>query len=163
MQTRPSTIFALALPTSIFVASLIAAAAPVRQTDAAAAGAPDPAVPLYERTCGECHDSIRIVSKRRTKAEWQDVINKMIEEGATASGKEFETIFAYLLRNYGKVYVNTAPADQLTAILGVTQKDADAIVAFRTAKGAFANFDAVKSVPDVDVSVLEAHKEAVQF
>lgn len=159
------TAFALGLPASIFVASLVLTATPSAQSDAPAAGggAADPAVGLYEQTCGECHDSVRIVSKRRTKAEWQDVINKMIEEGATASGKEFETIFAYLLRNYGKVYVNSAPADQLTAILGVTQKDADAIVAFRTAQGAFADFDAVKKVPDVDVKVLDAHKDAVEF
>lgn len=158
------TTFALGLPTSIFVASLILTAAPAVQSDpAAAAGAPDPAVGLYERTCGECHDSVRIVSKRRTKAEWQDVINKMIEEGATASGKEFETIFGYLLRNYGKVYINSAPADQLTAILGVTQKDADAIVAYRTAKGAFSDVEAVKKVPDIDVKVLDAHKDALEF
>jgi competence ComEA-like helix-hairpin-helix protein len=159
------TVFAIGVPTGIFVASFILTAAPAAQSEAAqaAGGAADPAVGLYERTCGECHDSVRIVSKRRTKDEWQDVINKMIEEGATASGKEFETIFGYLLRNYGKVYVNSAPPDQIATILTLPQKDADAIVAYRTANGAFADVDAVKKVPGIDLKALDDHKDALAF
>ncbi|MEO8483523.1 MAG: helix-hairpin-helix domain-containing protein [Acidobacteriota bacterium] len=159
------TVLALSVPTTIFLASFILTAAPAAQSETAppAGTAADPAVGLYERTCGECHDSVRIVSKRRTKDEWQDVINKMIEEGATASGKEFETIFAFLLRNYGKVYLNSAPPDQIATILTLPRKDADAIVAYRTANGAFADLDAIKKVPGIDVKVIEDHKDAIAF
>lgn len=159
------TAFLLGLPATALLASLFLTATPAAQagTQPPADAASDPATGLYEQTCGECHDSVRIVSKRRTKAEWQDVINKMIEEGATASGKEFETIFGFLLRHYGKAYVNDAPADQLVSVLGLSQKDADAIVAYRTANGAFADLDAVKKVPGIDVKVLDAHKDAVAF
>jgi competence protein ComEA len=155
----------LAAPTTLFLVTFMLTAAPTAGSRAQQQpdGAADPAVALYERTCGECHDSVRIVSKRRTKPEWQDVINKMIEEGATASGKEFETIFGFLLRNYGKVYVNAAPADQLTAILGVSAKDADAIVAQRTANGPFADIDAIKKVPGIDAKVIDEHKDAIAF
>ena len=64
--------------------------------------------------------------------EWEDTINKMIERGATGSGKEFETVFEYLLANYGKIYINDAGADDIVKIVGLSRKDADAIVAYRT-------------------------------
>jgi competence ComEA-like helix-hairpin-helix protein len=87
----------------------------------------------------------------------------MIEKGASGTEKEFETVFEYLLRNYGRVYVNGAPADEIAAILGLSTKDAEAIVAFRKANGPFPDFDALKKVPAIDVKKLEEHKDAVAF
>lgn len=152
------------------LASTFFAASPIAQTPAAppaqqapAAGAPDPGAALFARMCSDCHDSDRIVGMRRTKTDWEDVINKMIEKGATGSEKDFEGVFAYLLRNYGKVYINTAVADEIATITGLSKKDAEAIVTYRKANGPFADFDAIKKVPDIDVKVLDAHKDAVAF
>ena len=39
---------------------------------------------------------------RRTKAEWQDQLLRMIEKGAIGEEKEIETVFGYLLRNHGR-------------------------------------------------------------
>ena len=88
---------------------------------------------------------------------------EMIEKGATGSAKDFETVFSYLLRHYGKVFVNNAAPDEIMMVLGLSQKDADAIVSYRKSNGSFADFDAIKKVPDIDVKTLEQHKDAVAF
>src|SRR5262245_30285629 len=93
--------------------------------------ADDPANELFMQTCNRCHDAARITALRRTKTEWEEVINKMIERGATGSEEDFMTVFGFLRRHYGKVYINTAPTEEITTTLGLTNKDADAIVAFR--------------------------------
>jgi DNA uptake protein ComE-like DNA-binding protein len=87
----------------------------------------------------------------------------MIDKGATGSEQEFETVFDLLVRTYGKVYVNSAKADELVQAVGLTRHDADAIVAYRTAHGAFADFAAVEKVPEIDAAALAAHREAVAF
>jgi competence protein ComEA len=150
----------------VLVASTFLAAASARQSSApqTPANAGDPAsASLFVRMCSDCHDSERIVSPRRTQTEWEDIINKMIEKGAVGTDKEFESVFAYLLLNYGKTYINKATADEITKILGLSKKDADAIVAYRTAKGPFADLDAVKKVPDLDLKKLDEHKDAIAF
>ena len=164
MTRRPS--FALGVAAAVWLLSTLAAAAPIPQAappQAPARPPEDPAAGLFMRLCNECHDAVPIVSKRRTRADWEDVINKMVEKGLDAGGKDLETVFAYLNRTYGKVYVNTAPADELVAVLTLSQKDADAIVAFRKANGPIADFEALKKVPGIDLKKLEEHADAVAF
>jgi competence protein ComEA len=48
-------------------------------------------------------------------------------------------------------------------ILGLSQKEAEAIVAYRATNGPFADLDAVKKVPDIDLKKLDEHKNAVAF
>lgn len=125
--------------------------------------ADDPANELFIQTCNRCHDGARITALRRTKTEWEEIINKMIERGATGSEEDFMTVFGFLRRHYGKVYINSAPTEEITTSLGLSTRDADAIVAFRKANGSFGDFDAVKKVPNIDVKMLEDHKDAVAF
>lgn len=139
-----------------------ASVTPVRAQEAAG-GADDPAQPLFARMCSQCHDSARIVEKRRTRADWEGVLTTMIEKGATGSEQEFETVFDFLVRHYGKAYVNSAKADELVQAIGLTRHDADAIVAYRASHGAFADFEAVEKVPEIDAAALAAHRDAVAF
>ena len=118
---------------------------------------------LFSRMCSDCHDSARVVSQRRTRTDWEDVINKMIEKGAIGSDKDFEAVYGYLLLNYGRTYINTATSDELTKILGLSKKDADAIVAYRTANGPFSDLDAIRKVPDIDLKKIDERKEAIAF
>ena len=66
-------------------------------------------------------------------------------------------------RHYGKVYINTATLDEITTSLGLSAKDAGAIVAHRKANGPFQDFEGVKKVPGIDVKTLEEHRDAVAF
>ena len=166
---KPVSSLSLGLVACALMLSTLAASTPVRhpvappQQSAGATPADDPAAGLFQRMCSNCHDAVRVTSMRRTRTDWEDVLNKMIQEGATGTEKDFETVFDYLQRNYGKVYINRAQADEIALVLGVAKKEADAIVAYRKANGDFANFDAVKKVPDIDTKKLDERRDAIAF
>jgi competence ComEA-like helix-hairpin-helix protein len=131
---------------------------------AEAAGLPDtPQTALFVRVCGDCHDVQRTTSRRRVRAEWLDTIRQMIEDGAEASDEEYDVILEFLVSNFGAVAINSAKADDLVKVLGISRKDADAIVAFRTVSGNFANIDAIKNVPDIDFAKIEQNKASLRF
>jgi len=160
---RPS--FALSVAAATLLLSTLVVATPFRQSTQKESpkAAEDPDTPLFMRLCNDCHDTNQIVSRRRTRAEWEDIITKMIEQGLAGSAKELETVFAYLNRNYGRVFINRAPADEIVAVLTVTQRDADAIVAYRKASGPFADFEAIRKVPGIDLKKLEDKKDAIAY
>ncbi len=140
----------LGLAACALIASTLMAAAPHGQsTTPQPSGSPtdDPAAELFGQMCSTCHDVERVIALRRTKSEWQDVLTKMIGIGATGSESDFEKVFGFLRRHYGKVYINAATADEMTTTLGLSAKDADAIAAYRKANGPFQDFEAVKKVP----------------
>ena len=143
--------------------SAVAAPAPAGRPALQDAATEDTGRAVFAQTCIKCHDSERILQTRRTKAEWQDIIGKMIERGATGSGQDFETVFDYVQRHYGKVYINDAGANEIARILGLSSTEASAIVAFRTANGAFADVDALKKVPGLDAKKLDGREEALAF
>jgi competence ComEA-like helix-hairpin-helix protein len=125
--------------------------------------ADDAGAALIARMCSRCHESARIVEKRRTRSDWQEVLLKMIEKGAEGGEKDFEALFAYLVATYGQVYINQAPPDEMVAVLGVTPSEAEAIAKYRAANGNFTDFDAILKVPGVSSSTLEKHRGAVLF
>ena len=60
-----------------------------------------PGKELVTKVCTVCHEVTRITSKKRTKAEWNDTVDKMAMRGAMATDEEFEMIVAYLAKNFG--------------------------------------------------------------
>lgn len=56
---------------------------------------------LVLKVCTQCHDATRIITKKRTKDEWSDTVDKMAVRGAKASDEEFETIVNYLAKYFG--------------------------------------------------------------
>ena len=60
-----------------------------------------PGKDLVMRVCTACHEATRITSKKKTKEEWSDLVDKMAARGAMATDEEFETIVAYLAKNFG--------------------------------------------------------------
>ena len=59
------------------------------------------APPAFQRVCGDCHAIETVTSQRRTRAQWQESINSMIERGAKATDTEFAAILDYLAAQYG--------------------------------------------------------------
>ena len=85
-----------ASPASILTAFLVAASVQAQDL-------PDGAgKELVMNVCTQCHDLVRVTSKRRTKEEWSDTVDKMAARGAKASDEEFDTIVTYLAKNFGK-------------------------------------------------------------
>ena len=60
-----------------------------------------PGKDLVTKVCTVCHETTRITSKKKTKAEWSDTVDKMAARGAMATDEEFEMIVAYLAKNFG--------------------------------------------------------------
>lgn len=56
---------------------------------------------LVVKVCTVCHDAGRIVSKKWTKEQWNDTIDKMAMRGAMATDEEFEAIVTYLTKYFG--------------------------------------------------------------
>jgi competence ComEA-like helix-hairpin-helix protein len=141
-------------------------AAPVSVTaqEKQGAGLPQsPQTALFVRVCSDCHDVERTVSRRRTRAEWADTLSQMIEDGADATEEEMAVILDFLVSNFGAVAINSARVEDLVKVLGIASTDAEAIVAYRTANGSFANLEAVKQVPQIDVATLERRKDSLRF
>jgi Quinohemoprotein amine dehydrogenase A, alpha subunit, haem binding len=57
---------------------------------------------LVMNVCTQCHDTARIVAKKRTKEDWNDLVDKMAARGAKATDEEFDTIVTYLTKYLGK-------------------------------------------------------------
>jgi competence protein ComEA len=57
---------------------------------------------LVANVCTKCHELGRITSKKRTKEEWSDTIDKMAKNGAKATDEEFDQIVTYLAKYFGK-------------------------------------------------------------
>jgi hypothetical protein len=55
---------------------------------------------LVMKVCTVCHELTRITSKKWTKEQWNDTVDKMAARGAKASDEEFETIVTYLAKYF---------------------------------------------------------------
>lgn len=136
---------------------------------AVAVGAQDtpasrPPKAIFEKTCSACHTAESVVSARRTRDQWQETIDSMVtEQGAKITDEEYTPILEYLVATYGRVNVNTAPADEIAQITGLSQTEAEAVVKYRKDKGKFADFEALVKVPGIDSKKLEKSRQAIAF
>jgi mono/diheme cytochrome c family protein len=58
---------------------------------------------VVQKICGTaCHALERATVSPRSRAQWEDVISKMISMGAKGTDEEFATVLNYLATNYGR-------------------------------------------------------------
>jgi competence protein ComEA len=150
------------------LAVLSAASPSIGAQDTASVPAPHgPATPQSEnplpRVCGTCHVWQRATDARRSKTQWEIVIDDMSNRGAVGSDQDFEAVLTYLLRHHGSVNVNQAAAEELVAVLGLETSEAEAIVKHRAKVGKFADLAALKHVPGVDPKKLDAGRASITY
>ena len=163
---RPSPVFvwAFVVTTGLWVTLLTAVGhAGATSLSAGRVAQDDRPSKAFEKVCHDCHEPDRIVETHRTRGGWEEIIEKMIEKGATGTDQDFELVLQYLLGHYGMVNINQASTEDIALIVGLSAKEADAVVAYRRANGNFKNFDALTKVPGVDVAKLEGHKADMLF
>ena len=151
---------------TLVAATFVAASGTSARTlgqNAASAPPEDPGPALFVRMCSDCHDSKRIVARRRTSAEWENTLKDMINEGAEGTEKDFVAVFNYLVRTFGKVFINSAKSTEIRTVLGVSTEQADAVVAYRTTNGPFTDIEAVKKVPGLDAKKIDELADALAF
>lgn len=79
-----------------------------------------------ERVCSECHAVDDVTSTRRMPRDWNEIVAAMADRGATATQEELAIIRRYLARHFGLIAVNTASAEDLAAVLGLSVQDPSA-------------------------------------
>jgi len=57
---------------------------------------------VIEQECTSCHTADRIAAQKKTKSEWQDTVERMMAKGAGVSSSEYDTLVAYLVKNFSK-------------------------------------------------------------
>ncbi|HYW47169.1 MAG TPA: c-type cytochrome [Bryobacteraceae bacterium] len=57
---------------------------------------------VFQKVCGVCHTPESAVTVRRTKAQWQESIDKMLSLGAQGTDEEFTIVLNYLVAEYGR-------------------------------------------------------------
>ena len=119
--------------------------------------------PEFTKVCVRCHPSDKIVEGRRYPAQWEQVLEQMVARGATGTEPEFDAVYDYLVAQFGRVAINTAPADEIAQVLHLDAGVAEAIVQQRTASGKFADFAALTAVPGVPAAALEKLRDAIVF
>ena len=124
---------------------------------------PDKGAEAFTAVCSKCHPADRIVATRRTKSQWEEVLDKMTKLGAPITDDNYDTLIDFLLRHYGKINVNRGESKDIALVASLSPKDADAIVKYRSEHGDFADFDALTKVPGIDVKTLEEHRAALDF
>jgi competence ComEA-like helix-hairpin-helix protein len=116
-----------------------------------------------KKICVECHSFDDMVVLRRTPKAWKDVVAQMATKGAVATEDQFSAIRQYLTRYYGVIPINSAPAADLSAVLGLSAKDANALVEYRQAHGKFADLASILKVPGIAKEKIEADPDALRF
>jgi competence protein ComEA len=165
MPTR-STFLRLSAAATVFLALGLAPSGPVRAADDFPEG---PGKDALMKVCTSCHGLESIPNLKYSKQEWQGLVYQMQDNGANASSEELDAIIAYLTQNFGKnegadkTNVNSATAARISDTLGLSGKEAAAIVAYRSKNGDFKSIDDLKKVDGVDAKKIDAAKDKIAF
>src|ERR1044071_792139 len=105
---------------------------------------------FVQPVCTRCH-SPEMFLHARTWSGWQGIFNQMSGYGAQATQEQWDHIHKYFQQSLTLIDVNHADEDELSAVLGVDEKTAIAIVQRRTDRR-FQSAAELKAVPGVDTS-----------
>ena len=137
---------------------------------AVAADLPEgPGKDILLRACVGCHKAHEFAAYRHTKDEYRSIVYRMAERGARASTEELDTVAAYLAKNFPKVEdpswvnVNKATAKQLETVLGLTAKEAQAIIEYRDSHGEFRVWQDLLVIYGVNGRKIDAAKDRMTF
>ena len=113
--------------------------------------------------CGDCHGPELVGSQRRSKVEWETMIEDMAARNAVATDEEKKVILTYTLHNFGRVNINTATAEDVAQIVQLKPAEAAAIVDYRQKSGEFKTLDDLRKVPGVDFTGIQERKDRIGF
>ena len=66
-----------------------------------------PGKDVVVQNCAGCHDLNLISTQRKTPAEWEATVNRMIANGVTLDETQFDQVVAYLGKNLAKASTAT--------------------------------------------------------
>lgn len=108
---------------------------------------------FVQPVCTRCH-SPEMFLHSRSWSGWQGIFNQMKGYGASGSKEQWDHITSYFQHSLTFIDVNHADEDELSAVLGIDEKTAIAIVQRRTDRR-FQTAAELEAVPGVDKSRIE--------
>jgi competence protein ComEA len=146
---------------------LCAAAGSPESTVAAQVVLPDaPGRDITVKLCGNCHGAETVASVRHSPEGWREVIARMVATGAKGTEQELDTVFQYVSTQFPAdaqqaLNLNTAPAVDLEAVVGLLRKESAALIAHREKHGPCKTLDDLKQVAGLDYKKIDARKDRV--
>jgi competence ComEA-like helix-hairpin-helix protein len=125
-----------------------------------------PGKDVVAQSCLSCHASAYFRRLRLDKDAWTEKVGDMVDRGAKVNDAQAAAIVEYLSQAFGtgaKINVNTAPFEELKAILGLTNQETQAVLAERKEKGRFNTVGELKNISGVDSNKIETKKELITF
>jgi competence protein ComEA len=111
------------------------------------------------KICRDCHALEVVTAENKTQEGWKKTVAKMGDRGAEGTDEQFEAVVLYLTKNFGRINVNRASAEEIASGVGFSAKEAEAIVQYREKNGPFKAWRDLAKV--VDVSKVEAKKDHI--
>ena len=87
----------LAAAAALFICTPSAAAQPPQAPPAQSGPTPLDGRRLVAWKCNACHRSVRATESRKTRAEWELTVARMVQNGLAARDDEIEAIIDYLV------------------------------------------------------------------
>jgi hypothetical protein len=109
---------------------------------------------FVQPVCTRCHTPEMFLHSRSWSG-WKGIFDQMSGYGATATPEQWDHIHKYFQHSLTLIDVNHADEDELSAVLGVDEKTAIAIVQRRTDQRFKTTAD-LEAVPGVDKARIES-------
>ena len=109
---------------------------------------------FVQPVCTRCH-SPEMFLHSRTWSGWKGIFDQMSGYGAAATPEQWDHIHKYFQHSLTLIDVNHADEDELSAVLGIDEKTAIAIVQRRTDQRFKAAAD-LEAIPGVDKTRIES-------
>ena len=116
---------------------------------------------FVQPVCTRCHTPEMFLHSRSWSG-WQGIFNQMRGYGAQGSQEQWDHIYKYFQHSLTLIDVNHADEDELSAVLGVDEKTAIAIVQRRTDQR-FTTAAELEAVPGVDKERIESVSPRLLF
>jgi competence protein ComEA len=123
---------------------------------------PDPDLEAVQAVCGRCHTTAVFLKEPRSWERWNDVFADMTGRGARGTDEQLERVTRYFLENLTLIDINTSPADEISGVLSISDKTAEAIID-RRQRRPFTTLDELRAVPGIDSDKLEQRKSRILF
>ncbi len=120
-----------------------------------------PGKDTLKKVCLDCHDLDIVLQENRTRENWKKTVVQMGERGASGTDEEYEAVVNYLTKNFGRINVNKATAEEIASGLDFSLKDATAIVQYREKNGDFKAWRELSKVEGLDAAKIEAKKDHI--
>jgi competence protein ComEA len=118
------------------------------------------------KVCLSCHGAGNFRQLRLNQDGWSDKVADMVDKGAQPSDTETAAVIAYLAQYFGpdsKINVNTAPFQEIKAVLKLSAKETQAMLDYRQQNGPFKAVEEMEKIPGVPAEKVEAQKEKIVF